>query len=61
MHWFTREWWSYLLAPKDADYSWWEVFWCRAGGHHAGVWWFTSDPEATDPDMHCKGCGDDLS
>ena len=59
MHWFTREWWRYLLAPR----SWWgepwlRVLWCRMRGHRSGVVWF--NPGGLEPDMHCRGCGDDL-
>lgn len=32
---------------------------CRLSGHPMGVTWFTG-PEATDPDMTCRGCGDEL-
>lgn len=60
MHWFTKSWWGYLLAPKEADEPWHRVILCRMRGHPGGVWWFTSDPEATEPDMRCKNCGDDL-
>ena len=30
---------------------------CRAKGHPAGVVWYSNGLE---PDMHCKGCGEDL-
>lgn len=33
-------------------------FACRWRGHPAGVYWFTST--GTEPDMRCKGCGEDL-
>jgi hypothetical protein len=31
---------------------------CRLRGHPYGVVWFTNDYE---PDMTCKGCGDDIA
>lgn len=31
---------------------------CRWRGHPAGVWWFNVG--GLEPDMHCKGCGEDL-
>jgi hypothetical protein len=30
---------------------------CRWRGHPAGVWWYSS---GYSPNMHCKGCGEDL-
>lgn len=60
MHWFTREWWQYLLAPKfDPDVSWLTAIRCRAAGHPAGVYWYSMS-ERNEPDMHCMCCGDDL-
>jgi len=58
MHWFTKSWWQYLLAPKDACAPWLEVIWCRAGGHKCGVIYVNAGGE--EPDMHCKNCGDYL-
>lgn len=61
-YWFTYWWWKYLFeTPKG---SWkkycsnWHRFWCRAAGHPEGVWWY--NPGGCEPDMSCKGCGDDL-
>jgi hypothetical protein len=31
---------------------------CRRCGHPAGVWYHNA--YASEPDMHCKGCGEDL-
>jgi hypothetical protein len=58
MHWFSRDWWAYLLAPKAKGYSWREVVWCRMRCHPAGVFWFNTG--GLEPDMRCQGCGDDL-
>jgi len=33
---------------------------CRIRNHPCGVVWYTSNPEATEPDMTCKNCGEDL-
>lgn len=57
LYWFTLNWWKYLLGKKCSDYSWWKVIKCRATGHKCGVVWYSSGFE---PDMTCKGCGDDL-
>lgn len=57
--WFMRDWWRYLLAPRSyQSESWWQTFWCRVQGHPEGVWWF--NPGGSEPDMHCKNCGDDI-
>lgn len=59
LHWFTREWWRYLLEAKaEPEDSWFTVIRCRAKGHPAGVVWHNIG--ALEPDMHCRGCGDDL-
>ncbi|TFG98291.1 hypothetical protein E4H12_06510 [Candidatus Thorarchaeota archaeon] len=60
MKWFTKAWWEFLFAPKSKYYWWPEVLLCRARGHPDGVIWYTMN-EAFEPDMTCKGCGDDLS
>ena len=31
---------------------------CRRLGHPSGVWYY--NPYGDEPDMHCKGCGEDL-
>jgi hypothetical protein len=49
----------YLLEPKNSKYvSWFEVIKCRANGHKNGVIWYNAN--GSEPDMHCKNCGDDL-
>ncbi len=58
LHWFTREWWRYLLEPRNEEYSWFEVIRCRANGHPCGVAFYNA--MGFEPDMTCKGCGDDL-
>lgn len=60
MKWFTKSWWAYLLEkPNDPSYcSWYERIKCRMGGHKPGVWWHNLG--GMEPDMHCKGCHDDL-
>ena len=32
--------------------------WCRMRGHPVGVWFYNVG--GLEPDMHCKGCGEDL-
>ena len=49
---------KYLFSPKDPDVSWCCVILCRWRGHPCGVIWY--DVSGTEPDMHCKNCGDDL-
>jgi hypothetical protein len=56
--WFTRDWWEYLLEKKSPEYSWYEVIKCRMFGHPAGVTWYCAS--GYEPDMTCRGCGDDL-
>jgi hypothetical protein len=56
--WFTKDCWKYLFAKKSSDYNWFEVLICRLRKHSCGVWWY--NPTGYDPDMTCKGCGDDL-
>jgi hypothetical protein len=58
--WAQPWWWRYLLAKRDFYApSWPAVIWCRIRRHRAGVWWFNYS--GSEPDYHCKGCGDDLS
>jgi hypothetical protein len=54
MRWFSKAFWRYLLK----DCKSWEMFWCRAGGHKPGPTWF--NPGGVEPDMHCRGCGENI-
>ncbi len=61
MHWFYRDWWAYLLAKRNwmqSDQWFLPIIWCRMRGHPAGFVWFNTG--GTEPDYHCKNCGDDL-
>ncbi len=58
LNWFTKSYWQYLLEKKSPDYSWWEVIICRMRAHPAGVFWYNAN--GFEPDMTCRGCGDDL-
>jgi hypothetical protein len=58
LYWFTLDWWKYLFENKSSDYLWWTVIKCRINGHKCGVVWYSS--HGFEPDMTCKGCGDDL-
>lgn len=49
---------KYLFSKKNPDYNWFRVILCRFKGHPAGVWFY--NPTGLEPDMTCKGCGDDL-
>lgn len=59
--WFDKWWWKYLFSPKDKRYDdtpWSTLIWCRIRNHPAGVFWF--NPGETEPDNHCRNCGEDL-
>ena len=59
--WLLVEWWRYVLddSRADTDYgSYFQRCRCRAQNHRAGVYWFNAG--GLEPDMHCKGCGEDL-
>ena len=57
MHWFTKDWWQYLLEPRrDWREPWWRVIWCRWRGHPAGEIFYNAG--GTEPDHHCSNCGD---
>uniref|UniRef100_A0A6H2A1Q5 Uncharacterized protein n=1 Tax=viral metagenome TaxID=1070528 RepID=A0A6H2A1Q5_9ZZZZ len=60
MHWFGLLWWKYLFEKRSSLYDAGRIKTaiCRAGGHKPGVWWH--NPNGLEPDMHCRGCGDDL-
>jgi hypothetical protein len=61
-YWLTRVWWAYVLNDSQADSgygNWFSRAWCRAQGHPAGVWFYNAG--GTEPNMHCKGCGEDLA
>lgn len=59
-YWFYISFWKYLLEKADDPRycSKWHRFWCRAAGHPEGPWWYGWSSE---PDMTCKGCGDELA
>ena len=54
-------WWRYILARRTwrgRDVHLAQVIWCRLRNHPAGVVWYNAG--GTEPDMHCRHCGDDL-
>ena len=53
--WFHLQWWKYLLEKPIT----FKRFFCRIIGHDAGVFWYNLS--GNEPDMTCKGCGEDLS
>lgn len=55
--WFYIWFWKYLLAEKSFNYNWFEVIKCRLKGHPCGPIYYTHCC-ATEPDWHCKNCGD---
>lgn len=50
---------KYLFSKKSPDYSWFRVLKCRIQGHKKGVIWY--NVSGIEPDMTCRGCGDNLS
>ncbi len=62
MHWFTIDWWKYILQPVDVSDEGFSfrvrAYICRARGHPYGVVWYNTN--GLEPDMTCKNCGDDL-
>ncbi len=58
--WFHISFWKYLLekGPTRHYCSRWHRFWCRAAGHPEGPWYYNMG--GYEPDMTCKGCGDEL-
>jgi hypothetical protein len=49
---------KYIFSKKSEEYNWFEVILCRIRNHPSGVWWYNL--HGLEPDMRCKGCGDDL-
>lgn len=49
---------KYLFEKKSLYHNWFEVLYCRFRGHPRGVIWYRVN--GMEPDMTCKGCGDDL-
>jgi len=60
LRWVSRDWWAYLLAPRDTWYyvSWPRTILCRVQGHPCGVSWYGASGDG--PNLHCANCGDDL-
>lgn len=59
--WYTltcRGLWEYALEPRRGNASRLATMLCRLRGHPAGVGWYNS--MGTEPNMHCRTCGDDL-
>lgn len=60
--WFDIWWYKYLFERPSAYYNdvgWLRTIWCRLRNHPDGPIYYTG-PTATEPDMHCKNCGDEL-
>lgn len=61
-HWFTKEWWACLFAPRgfmNNDVWLIKVLWCRLRNHPYPITWY--NPSGWEPDYTCTNCGDDLS
>lgn len=51
---FSIWWWEFVFAaPRTL-----RKIRCRMSNHKPGEWWY--NPRGLEPDMRCKGCGDDL-
>ena len=60
--WFFPSWWAYVFGMEYTRKPYrlsWRVISCRIRGHPCGIVFFAG-PLATEPDTHCKDCGDDL-
>ncbi len=64
---WTDFWWYWYLfqMPQDLTFTsenplinYINVIACRMRNHPEGVYWY--NPTGFEPDMHCKGCFDDL-
>ena len=44
--------WFYLFVGNTG----WRNVWCRFRGHPGGPWFYSTNPEATEPDNRCKDC-----
>lgn len=53
----SPSWWRYIF---ERPWTWRKVL-CRMRGHPCGPIYYTSNPEATEPDWRCDNCGDYLS
>ena len=49
---------DWIVNPFAYAINWCSRLLCRWRGHPLGVYWYSGGLE---PDMHCKGCGADLS
>lgn len=49
---------KYMFEKKSPDVNWFTVVCCRIKGHPNGVVWYNFN--GLEPDMTCKGCGDNL-
>lgn len=56
--WFQSWWYPYLFAKRDPWTPWHIVLWCRLRGHPCGMVFY--NPGGTEPDYHCKDCGDEI-
>jgi hypothetical protein len=54
INWIDICWYRYLF---QSPWTWRRVL-CRIGGHRAGVVYYNAG--GSEPDMHCKNCGEDL-
>ena len=61
MKWLTLMWWRYILDDSHADKQYGNYvtrLFCRVNGHPCGVYFYNVG--GSEPDMHCRGCGEDL-
>ncbi len=58
MRWFTKWWWSLLLAPIAHNSTWFNSIICRLRGHPKGPVYYNIG--GSEPNWHCQNCGDNL-
>ena len=54
-----QDFWPYVFSPGSGDCFYVQSVLCRLAGHPRGSWYF--NPGGTEPDYHCRTCGDDLA
>jgi len=57
--WLYLGWWAYLFSSPLGDEPIRRII-CRARNHPCGPIYYDFRPSATEPDMRCKNCGDEL-
>jgi len=56
--WFTPTWLAYVFEKKRVNTPWLTVVHCRIMGHPNGEVFY--NPCGSEPDHHCKDCGEEI-